>query len=81
MEPLEFGENEHLPSDFNRKRNAQDNNGFTPLHIAASNNQAAITPCVLLAKGASTTIVDNNDNTTRKIASYLGYNDILVLCP
>ena len=63
-----------------RNINAKDNNGFTPLHIAAGNNLPAMV-VALLAKGASTSIVDNNGKTAKQVAAYLGYTAIVNLIP
>jgi ankyrin repeat protein len=64
----------------NRNINAQDNNGYTPLHIAAGNNQVAIAN-LLLNKGASATILDNDGHTAKQVAAFLGYTDMASLLP
>ena len=64
----------------NRNINAQDNKGYTPLHIAAGNNQVDIAS-LLLSKGASTTILDNNGQTAKQVAAYLGFANIAALIP
>jgi Ankyrin repeats (many copies) len=63
-----------LPRNINI--NAQDNNGYTPLHIAAGNHLPAMVSA-LLARGASTNIVDNNGQTAKQVAADLGYTDIV----
>ena len=63
-----------------RNINAKDNKGYTPLHIAAGNNLPAMV-IALLAKGASTTILDNNGKTAKQVAAYLGYTTIVNIIP
>ena len=60
--------------------NAKDNMGYTPLHIAAGNNLPVMVSA-LLARGASTTILDNNGQTAKQVAASLGYSNIVALIP
>jgi ankyrin repeat protein len=64
----------------NRNKDAQDNHGYTPLHVAAGNNQAGAAS-ILLKSGASTTILDNDGHTAKQVAAFLGYTDIVALIP
>jgi ankyrin repeat protein len=61
---------------FNRNINAQNNKGYTPLHIAARNNLPELASA-LLRYGASSTIVDNNGQTAKQVAAYLDYTHIV----
>ena len=60
--------------------NLQDNMGYTPLHIAAGNNLPDIVSA-LLAKGALANILDNNGQTAKQVAAYLGYSNVVALLP
>ena len=55
--------------------NESDNKGFTPLIIAAYNNQAEVV-AILLQNGADSNIGDRNGNTALMGATFKGYDAI-----
>ncbi|KAH9898118.1 ankyrin [Cubamyces lactineus] len=68
----------YLEKDAEVDVNARDENGYTPLHLAADRGHVEVVK-VLLSRGADPAIKDEDEYTAKELAEIAGHDDIVDL--